>query len=137
MISMECLSFWRHLDRIESAGVGDHCSADSKTALLLDDQRARLVVYVSVAHDNAIMLTAISKSPLNNFLIESSPHKEIPSLSIQLDTSESAELAPVPWIAIPSNTIALGHALAISFSLWPIPLPSWVQNGTIVFPEKS
>jgi hypothetical protein len=63
--------------------------------------------------------------------------QEILNLSTQLDTSDSADAALVPWIAIPSNTVALGHALAMSFSLWPMPLPSWVQNGTIFFPEKS
>ncbi len=37
----------------------------------------------------------------------------------------------------PLNTVAAGQTLRISFSLRPMPLPSWVQNGMMVFPEKS
>ena len=37
VIAVECLSFRRHFDWIERAGVSDYRPADGETALLLDD----------------------------------------------------------------------------------------------------
>ncbi len=85
-------------------------------------------------HHFLILLSFYSTSRADIFLVQ---NQKIPSLSIHLDTAASAELALLPWIAIPGSTVALGHALAISFSLRPIPLPSWVQKGTIIFLERS
>lgn len=42
-----------------------------------------------------------------------------------------------PMTASPGPTSAPGQTFLMSDSLRPIPLPSWVQNGLMVFPEKS
>ena len=40
-------------------------------------------------------------------------------------------------MARPGRTSAPGHRRLMSRTLLPMPLPSWVQNGSIVFPAKS
>ena len=48
-----------------------------------------------------------------------------------------ALLTELPRIENPESTFALGQSFFMSCSLRPIPLPSCVQKGKIVLPEKS
>src|SRR5271157_3040758 len=52
-------------------------------------------------------------------------------------TSSCAFFTSPPWMARPSGTVDCGHIFLISATLRPSPLPSCVQNGAMVLPEKS
>ena len=54
----------------------------------------------------------------------------LPTSSFELRTA-------LPRTASPSGTVDRGQSLRMSASLCPMPLPSWVINGTTVLPAKS
>ena len=59
------------------------------------------------------------------------------AMSAIIRASPSAFAASAPWIEVPARTVASGHSFLINLSEDPIPLPSLVQKGIILLPEKS
>lgn len=84
-----------------------------------------------------ILLARCSIAEVATRLCTSFRSRHQANLLNQLDRSLSALLTLPPLIAKPGDTFELGQSLLISRSLLPIPLPSCVQNGIMVFPEKS
>jgi len=62
---------------------------------------------------------------------------EIPILRNHVDILVCVSPVPLPYTTKPSNKVAPGHILEISFMIRPSPPPSCVQNDTMIFSEKS